>query len=438
MSMTKIEHIEVGSGGQAEIDFTSIPAIYTDLLIVLSARTERAVSFESVRFYFNGSDSSLSSRYLEGEGSGSPVSGTLAYGFAGILNANSSTASTFSSTSIYIPNYAGSTNKSFSVDAVSEANATLAYQHISAGLWSSTSAINQVTLKSTVADLAQYSSATLYGIRKYDTAGSPKATGGIISFDSANNKWVHTFTASSTFTPTESLTADVLVVAGGGGGGINLASGGGAGGLLAFTGQSLSATAYTVTVGGGGSNGGGTGSDSQFAALTLVKGGGGGGSFASQNGANGGSGGGGNYNTGVGGTATSGQGNDGGDYVSEFSSSGGGGAGAAGTNGTGTLGVAGGVGTSAYSSWGAFGENVGGTYYLAGGGGGAGNASVTADNQGFGGYGGGGDAAPSNGNSGQLGENGTANTGGGGGGGGTGNGIGGTGGSGLVIVRYDA
>jgi hypothetical protein len=115
----------------------------------------------------------------------------------------------------------------------------------------------------------EYSSATLYGIRKYDTAGSPKATGGIISFDSANNKWVHAFTASGTFTPTEDITCEYLVVAGGGGGSQTRAGGGGAGGYRSsVSGESsggggsaesaLSLTAltgYTVTVGAGGAGG---------------------------------------------------------------------------------------------------------------------------------------------------------------------------------------
>ena len=38
MSMTVIEHIEVGSGGAAEIEFDAIPADYTDLMILLSSR----------------------------------------------------------------------------------------------------------------------------------------------------------------------------------------------------------------------------------------------------------------------------------------------------------------------------------------------------------------------------------------------------------------
>ena len=110
----------------------------------------------------------------------------------------------------------------------------------------------------------------------------PKATGGTITSDASY--WYHTFTGNGTFTPLQSLTADILVIAGGGGGGINqygntIGGGGGAGGLLYFSSQSLTATGYTCTIGGGGSANttgaaGTNGSDSQFGALTLVKGGG--------------------------------------------------------------------------------------------------------------------------------------------------------------------
>jgi hypothetical protein len=217
MSMTVIEHIEVGSGGAAEIEFDAIPADYTDLMILLSSRQSGGgiVSFD--RMYFNNSTSGTS-RYLEGDGSGRS-SGTNSSGVTLSSVANSATASTFANTSIYIPNYTSSNAKSASIDNVTENNATTVETIIWAYIDTTvTTAITSIRLLNVSGNWAEYSSATLYGIRKYDTAGSPKATGGIISFDSANNKWVHAFTASGTFTPTEDITCEYLVVAGGGGG----------------------------------------------------------------------------------------------------------------------------------------------------------------------------------------------------------------------------
>jgi hypothetical protein len=79
-----------------------------------------------------------------------------------------STASTFGSTEIYITNYAGSSNKCLSSDSVNENNATTAYSVLTAWLWSNTSAITSLSITSDGAgnNFAQYSTATLYGIKK--------------------------------------------------------------------------------------------------------------------------------------------------------------------------------------------------------------------------------------------------------------------------------
>ena len=128
---TRIQHIEVPGGGQASIFFSSIPQTYTDLVLVYSGRQETSTG-ASVFINPNQLTTNQSSRYLEGDGA------TVANGtFARIFTADSpsnATANTFSNTVVYIPNYTGSTNKSFSIDSVSENNATTAYQRISGGL----------------------------------------------------------------------------------------------------------------------------------------------------------------------------------------------------------------------------------------------------------------------------------------------------------------
>ena len=58
--------------------------------------------------------------------------------------------------------------------------------------------------------------------------------------------------ADSTFTPTESLSVDVLLVGGGGGGWGSRYSGGGAGGMVTSAGFSVTAQPYPVVVGAGG------------------------------------------------------------------------------------------------------------------------------------------------------------------------------------------
>ena len=159
---TAIATVTVGSGGASTIEFTSIPATYTDLAISVSAReTSGASGVAYVKP--NGSTSNLSRRILYGLGS-SNGSGT-GTDWAFYINKSDSTASTFGNTLIYIPNYTSSNNKTASIDSVNENNATSAFMLLGANLWSNTSSITSITLSADGGSFAQYSSATLYGIK---------------------------------------------------------------------------------------------------------------------------------------------------------------------------------------------------------------------------------------------------------------------------------
>ena len=155
-----IATVTVGSGGAANIEFTSIPATYTDLLLKFSTRYDLDVN--TFDFKINGVTTSQTARRVIGTGS-SAVSST----YTEIqTNPSGATASTFGNGEIYIPNYAGSNNKSLSIDAVSENNGTLAYATLEAWLWSNTAAITSLTLAGrSSAKFVQYSTATLYGIK---------------------------------------------------------------------------------------------------------------------------------------------------------------------------------------------------------------------------------------------------------------------------------
>jgi hypothetical protein len=161
----KIAAVTVGSGGASSIDFTSIPSTFTDLQLVFTARNTGS-SNVFTQLTFNGNTSSYSYRGLYGSGSAaSSFNGSGAYIYVGDMDLSTYTANTFSSESVYIPNYAGSTNKSVSIDSVNENNATAAAAYFVAGLWSNTAAINQITLTPGGGSYAQYSTATLYGIK---------------------------------------------------------------------------------------------------------------------------------------------------------------------------------------------------------------------------------------------------------------------------------
>ena len=169
-TFVKIASVTVGSGGASSMTFSSIPATYTDLLIKISARGTQASASHAFTLRFNSATTNYSSRELVGDGSSAGSSTRTTLGSAlyiGNIDGNSATSSTFASTEIYIPNYAGSTYKSLSVDATSENNATEAYATLLAGLWSNTAAITQIDLISFSGHgtLMQYSTATLYGIK---------------------------------------------------------------------------------------------------------------------------------------------------------------------------------------------------------------------------------------------------------------------------------
>lgn len=162
-----IAKVSLGSDA-ANIEFTSIPGTYTDLLIAYSLRSTRSAVVDVVQIRFNGAanDTNLSSRYLRGDGANA-TSAAPAAGYAGLVSGDTATASTFGSGEIYIPNYAGSTNKSWSSVGVSETNSTTAYIEAEAGLWSSTNAITAVNiLPSNGPNWKSGSSAFLYGIKK--------------------------------------------------------------------------------------------------------------------------------------------------------------------------------------------------------------------------------------------------------------------------------
>jgi hypothetical protein len=163
-TFTLIASSTVGSGGAASIDFSSIPSTYTDLMLVTSLRTNDnpGYGWSDVTLSFNGSTASRTSRTLTGNGS-SASSFSNSTIITRVNNAFT-TASTFSNGSWYIPNYAGSNNKSLSIDEVTENNATAAVMDMVAGLWSNTAAINQITITGSTGSFVQHSTAYLYGI----------------------------------------------------------------------------------------------------------------------------------------------------------------------------------------------------------------------------------------------------------------------------------
>lgn len=451
MAMTLVSTVTIGAGGASSIQWTGIAGTGKDLLILVSGRNGTG----SNGLYLTLNSDTTAGRYvyrmLYGTGSTAAsttgTNGTGEGGYIGESNRTSYTADTFDNTSIYISNYASSALKLISADSVTENNATAADQEINALSYSQTTPITSISIRYLAQNFAQYSTASLYII---DTAPvTPKATGGSIF---VKNSYVyHAFAASGTFTPTQAITADVLIVGGGGGGGAGIGSSGGGGGggggaVKMFSNQSLTVGNYNVSIGAGGLDA--NGNQSSFnrpSGLLLTAGGGGygggannsGGGGAGTDGASGGGGAGISAKTSAG--AGSSPGTNGG--IGDASDGGGGGGGSAavagnsesGFPGTATTGGDGGDGDSTFSdilSVVGLGDNRSGIWWLGGGGGGATDSNT--ETYGLGGAGGGGQGTASLNDA----ANGIANTGGGGGGVTAISTAAGRGGSGLVIVRY--
>lgn len=165
---TLIASNTVGSGGASSVTFSSIPSTYTDLCLKVSSRSDATGSaWRNYTIAFNGTSYLLNGtgRGLYGTGSAAG-SETITVPIGQFSTSDSATSNTFSNSEIYIPNYNGSTNKSFSGDSVTENNATAALAYLVAGLWSNTAAITSITVgNESTAIFKQYSTAYLYGIK---------------------------------------------------------------------------------------------------------------------------------------------------------------------------------------------------------------------------------------------------------------------------------
>lgn len=159
-----LERIELNASA-ASVTFANIPQSgYTDLKIVMSAITTGGTNNCSIAF--NGSTANFSQRQLGGDGS-SAYSASRSDNLNAVLaNGTGYTANVAASNEIYIPNYLGSNNKSFSSESATENNATGADLVMRAHLWSQTAAINSVTIYAAngSGSFGAYSTFSLYGL----------------------------------------------------------------------------------------------------------------------------------------------------------------------------------------------------------------------------------------------------------------------------------
>lgn len=155
----KLGTITVGSGGASIISFTGIPQIYTDLKIIYSGRNVNNAYTFSIAL--NGTTVTQSKRFYATGASGASDTYNGMY-----TDYSAAVANSFGNAEINIFNYSGSTAKSLAVDAVSEDNYSSAYMNLGALLSAGTTPVSLVSLIPESGNFAQYSMATLYGIKK--------------------------------------------------------------------------------------------------------------------------------------------------------------------------------------------------------------------------------------------------------------------------------
>ena len=166
MAYELIETIEVGAGGAASIEFTSIPQDGVDLLLVTSVRLSTGNSPFLYWRANSDSGSNYTHRRLSGDGStaSSGSSSGTTQGWIGRVSGGSDTANTAGNTATYFSNYTSTANKSISSDAVAENNATYAEQYIIASSYTTSSPISSLSVIPASGTIEQYSTASLYKI----------------------------------------------------------------------------------------------------------------------------------------------------------------------------------------------------------------------------------------------------------------------------------
>lgn len=166
--LTRISQV-ITSGSQASVTFSSIPATYEDLLIVVAGRADKAATYDDFRVRLNGD---TAANY---DSEGTESNNTSAVGVAnlaatwfnaGWLPAASAPSGVAGSCEITLPNYARTTfHKTIhgkSALKLSSAASGFYVRHFG-GWWRSTSAITSVTLFPLASNFVDNSVVTLYG-----------------------------------------------------------------------------------------------------------------------------------------------------------------------------------------------------------------------------------------------------------------------------------
>jgi hypothetical protein len=164
-SYESIATVSVGSGGQANIEFTSIPATFTHLQIRGIARTTSGTSVD-FRIRMNSDTGSNYARHsLRSGGASADAEGNASQVYMWLDRAIPGLANTFGGVVIDILDYAN-TNKYKTMRGLGGADRNgSGIVSLSSGLWMNTSTVTSLTITLESGNFAEYSSLALYGIK---------------------------------------------------------------------------------------------------------------------------------------------------------------------------------------------------------------------------------------------------------------------------------
>lgn len=167
-SFESIATVTVGSGGAANIEFTSIPGTYSHLQLRGIGRSTKASGFDFAELTFNGAGgSAYATHYLYGNGSSALATAfsSNSYIYQDFYATAGASASIFSAFVIDVLDYAN-TNKTKTVRILggddTNGGGAIAFQ---SGLYNSTNAITSLKLNMNGGSYVQYSHFALYGIK---------------------------------------------------------------------------------------------------------------------------------------------------------------------------------------------------------------------------------------------------------------------------------
>lgn len=134
---------------QSTITLSAIPQDYTDLILLISAAGSNAGgNFRNVTIQLNGTGgTAYSSTYIRGTGTADQTGrASAAANIGDVVWPEAGNANVFSNMEMYIPNYAGSTNKVLYAYQGSERNNVEGYNIALASYFANTSAVTSIVI----------------------------------------------------------------------------------------------------------------------------------------------------------------------------------------------------------------------------------------------------------------------------------------------------